>query len=345
MDWYFVALIGNLLTDLFQCKGRCMNTFGKTKIAVVTGCLGFLGKHLTHALLLQGWKVHGIDKISYCSDVSMLGIFQPFDFQFANVDMRDMKYMPDADVVFSTAASTHVSNSIIDSKPFIEDNVDGLRNILELIKNKPDGRQSHLVHVSTDEVYGDADASFTEGSPLNPSNPYSASKAAGDMLIKAWARTYGISYNIVRPANFYGGFLGFGQFPEKLLPLSVKNLDRGIKIQMHNNGDPFRTWLNVYDAVDAIITVFERGSKNEIYNISGGTEKQNKEVIQLLVNYYFDSERDLDEYVDWQYSRVGQDVRYSMDDSKIRELGWQPAVVFENELKQIVGHLKGNGQW
>jgi len=323
-----------------------MKEYGNTKIAVVTGCLGFLGKHLTHYLLNRGWKVHGIDKISYCSDMSVLDPFSQYDFQFHHVDLNDMNYLPDADVVFNTAASTHVSNSIIDSKPFIKDNVDGLRNLLELIKNKPDGRQSHLVHVSTDEVYGDIEEGvFTESSGMNPSNPYSASKVSGDMLIKAWARTYGITYNLVRPANFYSGFIGFGQFPEKLIPLSVKNLDRGKKIQMHDMGEPVRTWLCVYDAVNALVTIFEKGEKNEVYNISGGTEKKNKEVIQLLLNAYFDREDDMNDYVDFSYSREGQDVRYGMDDSKIRELGWEPSANFESEIVDIVNFLKGNSHW
>ena len=147
-----------------------------TKIAVVTGCLGYLGKHVTHKLLSTGWKVYGIDRGSYCSDYSVVNIFAHSNsFKFINEDIRDLIYLPDCDIVLNTAANTHVSNSIIDSKPFIEDNVDALRHIMELIRNKPDGRQSRLIHISTDEVYGDiSEGFFDEKSVLNPSNPYSA---------------------------------------------------------------------------------------------------------------------------------------------------------------------------
>lgn len=323
-----------------------MKEYGNTKIAIVTGCLGFLGKHLTHYLLNRGWKVHGVDKISYCSDISVLQVFAQHNFMFHQTDLNEMTYLPDADVVFNTAASTHVSNSIIDAKPFIKDNIDGLMNLLDLIKNKPDGRQSHLIHISTDEVYGDIkEGVFSENSELKPSNPYSASKVSGDMLIKAWARTYGITYNIVRPTNFYGGFIGFGQYPEKLIPLSIKNLDRGKKIQLHDMGEPVRTWLNVYDAVNAIVMISEVGEKNEVYNVSGGVEKKNKEVVQLLLNAYFDREVDINEYVDFSYCREGQDVRYALDDSKIRSLGWSPSTNFELEIIDIIKFLKGNSHW
>jgi len=317
------------------------------KIAVITGCLGFLGKHLTRRALKKGWRVFGIDKINYCSDLEMLNHFESQErFKFLQADIADLDRLPRCDYVINTAAESHVAHSIADSEPFIVANVDGVRNLLELIREKPDNSQPLLMHISTDEVYGDIDDGFfTEESLPNPSNPYSASKAAGDMLVMAWARTYGVKYNIMRPTNFYG----VGQYPEKLVPLVIDNLDRGIKIPLHNSGEPIRTWLHVEDAIKAIFTILEKGQRNEVYNCSGGYEQKNWETVAYILQLYcddfeFDSAEPLlsmRNYIDLSYDREGQDIRYALDDEKLRKLGWKPERIFEEEIVKIVKFHKG----
>jgi dTDP-glucose 4,6-dehydratase len=191
-------------------------------------------------------------------------------------------------------------------------------------------------------VYGDIlQGSHTETDLLNPSNPYSASKACSDMLIFAWSRTYDMSYVIVRPTNNYG----IGQYPEKLIPLSVKLLQRNRKIRLHDEGEPVRNWLHADDTAKAVIKIIESGNKNQIYNIAGGFEQKNKHTVKKIVKCYFEDDRDYNEYVDLGYKREGQDVRYSLDDSKLRALGWQPSKNFDQEIVKIVEHYKNNFRW
>ena len=199
-----------------------------------------------------------------------------------------------------------------------------------------------FLHFSTDEVYGDIlEGSHVETDILNPSNPYSASKACSDMLILAWSRTYGLNYVIVRPTNNYG----IGQYPEKLIPLSVKLLQRGRKIRLHDEGEPVRNWLHADDTASAIIKIINSKTINEIYNIAGGFEQKNKLTVEKIIRCYFEDDRDYSEYVDLGYKREGQDVRYSLDDSKLKQLGWEPIRNFDNELPDIVDFYKNNFRW
>jgi len=176
---------------------------------------------------------------------------------------------------------------------------------------------------------------------LKPSNPYSATKAAADMLINAWARTYGISYIIVRPTNNYG----IGQYVEKLIPKSCKYLGIGRKIPLHNNGTPVRNWLHAQDTANAVITIIESGIKNEIYNICGGIEKNNLEVVEKIIKLYDSKCEDIKNHLDFSIGRPGQDVRYALDDSKLRLLGWKPLKNFENEIVGIVEFYRNKFIW
>ena len=199
-----------------------------------------------------------------------------------------------------------------------------------------------MLHISTDEVYGDIlDGAHTEEHMLKPSNPYSASKAAADMLIIAWARTYGVEYNILRPTNNYG----IGQYPEKLIPLTVKNLFRGKKIKLHNNGTPTRNWLHAEDTALAVIKIIENGKRNEIYNISGGFEQTNLETVKKIIKSFHGTDADLESYVDFSYNRKGQDLRYSLDDTKLKNLGWSTTKIFDEEIEKIVNFYKNNFIW
>lgn len=313
------------------------------KIVVITGCLGFLGKHFTRKCLNNQWRVYGIDKCNYCADLKALKEFERYDnFTFLKEDISKLERLPRCDYVVNLAAESHVAHSIANSEPFIDSNVSGVRNLLELIREKPDNRQPLFMHVSTDEVYGDIEiGEFTENSLPNPSNPYSATKAAGDMVIMAWARTYGITYNIMRPTNFYGP----GQYPEKLIPLAIDNFDRGLKIPLHDNGEPIRTWLHVFDACSAIFTILEKGKRNEVYNCSGGFEQSNRETVKKIIKSYYGPDARLEDYVDLSYNREGQDVRYALDDSKLRALGWKPTKNFDEEIDKIVQYHKGSFRW
>jgi len=199
-----------------------------------------------------------------------------------------------------------------------------------------------FLHISTDEVYGDIiEGHHTETDLLHPSNPYSAAKASADMLVMAWSRTYDIEYMIARPTNNYG----IRQYPEKLIPLCVKNLLRGRKISLHNNGTPVRNWLHADDTANAILTLIEKGQVNEIYNIAGDFEQQNKETVRKIIKSFYDTDKDWEKHIDYSYSRVGQDLRYALDDTKIKSLGWRPEKNFDEEIKHITKWYKENFIW
>jgi dTDP-glucose 4,6-dehydratase len=198
-----------------------------------------------------------------------------------------------------------------------------------------------MFHFSTDEVYGDiVEGEHTEEHLLHPSNPYSAAKAAADMLVLAWARTYNIEYIILRPTNNYG----IGQYPEKLIPLSVKNMMRGLKIRLHNNGTPIRNWLHADDTAEAVMAIIDSGNINEIYNVAGGFEQTNAETVRKIITAHHSTDN-WEQYVDFSYSRQGQDVRYALNDDKLRSLGWKPKKIFDEEIASIVEHYKTNFIW
>ncbi len=319
------------------------------KLVVITGCLGFIGSHVTRLCLNKGWRVYGIDDLTYAANKELLEEFYSFNkkednFVFKKANICDLKSIPDCDYIINTAAETHVGNSIIDSEDFIKSNINGVKNILDIIKSKPTnvGQRPVLFHFSTDEVYGDIiKGAHTEKDPLKPSNPYSASKASSDMLIEAWARTYGINYVILRPTNNYGTH----QNAEKLIPLSVKLLQRGKKIRLHDRGEPYRNWLHAEDTASGVISIIESGVLNEIFNIAGGFEQKNKETVKKIIECYFSHSVDWNDYIDLDYARPGQDVRYSLDDSKLRSLGWEPKKNFDEEISAIVWHYKNNFKW
>jgi len=315
------------------------------KIVYITGCMGFMGSYFTQKCLDKGWKVFGIDKLTYAANNDLALRFQMTkNFKFQKIDIKDLDHLYDCDFVVNFAAESHVGNSIVDSSDFINTNILGVQNLLELIRHKQDNAVSRpaLFHISTDEVYGDiVEGKHTEEDLLLPSNPYSASKAAADMLILAWARTYGVNYNILRPTNNYG----IGQYPEKLIPLSVKNLMRGKKIRLHNNGAPLRNWLHAADTANAIMTIMEHGDLNEIYNVAGGFEQTNLSTVKKIIKHYNGNMENWKDCVDFSYSRVGQDVRYALDDNKLRNLGWAPKRAFHKEIGPIVEYYKKNFIW
>ena len=316
------------------------------KVVYITGCLGFIGAYVTRLCLNKGWYVKGVDKITYAANADLLKEFKNFpNFSFVEEDINDLKFLYDCDYVINVAAETHVGNSIVYSNDFVHSNVNGVHNLLELIRNyRQEGKGlPTFLHFSTDEVYGDInEGAHTEKDLLKPSNPYSATKAAADMLILAWARTYGCPYVIVRPTNNYG----IGQYVEKLVPKTCKYLKLGRKIPLHNNGTPVRNWLHAEDTASAITTIIESNVENEIYNIAGGFEQPNLDAVSKIISSYVGVEDySIEDYIDVSFSRKGQDVRYALDDSKLKGLGWKPTKFYDNEIPAIVDYYKKNFIW
>ena len=315
------------------------------KVVYITGCLGFMASYATKKALEQGWHVRGVDKVTYAANKKLLGHYYKYpNFEFEECDIKDLKRLYDCDYIINFAAESHVGNSIVNSEEFINSNIVGVRNLLELTRQKPNNCNDRPVffHVSTDEVYGDIEAgAHTENDILKPSNPYSAAKAAGDMLIHAWARTYGIQYIILRPTNNYG----IGQYPEKLIPLSIKNLSRGKKIRLHNNGTPTRNWLHADDTAAAVMKIIDSGNDNEIYNVAGGFEQSNIDTVKKIIKAFYKTDDNWKKYLDFSVERPGQDVRYALNDRKLRKLGWKPKKTFDEEIGKIVNYYKENFIW
>jgi len=315
-------------------------------IIYVTGCLGFIGRYVTQLLLENNHYVYGIDNCTYASDISVLEDFKSFpNFKFEKKNICDIDRLVDCDYFINIAAETHVDNSIRDSKVFVESNINGVHNILELLKTyKKEGYiLPRFIHFSTDEVYGDIEnGEHFETDILKPSNPYSATKAAADQLIIAWSRTYNIPYNIIRPTNNYG----VGQYVEKLIPKSCKFIGLGRKIPLHDNGTPVRNWLNAKDTASAVLKIIEAGQENEIYNIAGGFEQSNIDTVKKVINAYHNKEvENFEDFINFNIARPGQDIRYALNDDKIRSLGWSPKCNFDEEIKVIVEYYKYNFIW
>lgn len=312
------------------------------KIVYITGCLGFIGSNVTRACLDRGWYVIGVDSMTYASNQHFLQEFQSHPtgkFKFIQSDINDLDRLYECDYIINTAAETHVDNSIESSDEFVRSNVNGVHHLLKLINAKKH-QKPILLHFSTDEVYGDIlKGSHVETDLLKPSNPYSATKAAADMLILAWARTFNLPYIIVRPTNNYG----IGQYVEKLIPKTCKYLTVGRQVDLHDGGLPVRTWLHAEDTARAVLAIIDAGVKNEIYNISGNLEITNLTVVQKIIRE-FNGDKDCSKYLK-DMVRQGQDQRYSIDDSKLKSLGWSPTAKFDTELAKIVKYYKENFIW
>ena len=315
------------------------------KIVYVTGCLGFIGGYVTRACLKKGWMVYGIDKCTYAANETLLQEFYKYEnFRFEREDIIDLTHLYDCDYIINAAAESHVGNSIIKSDEFINSNIVGVKNLLDLIRLKPVNVNARPVffHFSTDEVYGDIDAgAHVETDLLKPSNPYSAAKAAADMLVFAWSRTYNIDYIILRPTNNYG----IGQYPEKLIPVAVKNFNRGKKVRLHNDGTPVRNWLHASDTASAVLTIMEAGVTNQIYNVAGNFEQPNIDTVKKIIKSYYGDEKGWENYVDFSYIREGQDIRYALNDDKLKMLGWKVEKEFDKEIDSIVDYYKSNFIW
>jgi len=318
------------------------------KTAVVTGFAGFIGTTFTKKLLDEGWKVYGIDKFTHVSNNALVRNRHE-NFTYENKDITEVTWLPECDVIFNFAAESDVDIGNQSCDRFITSNIDGVRNLLDIINKRIVLRADKplFFQISTDEVYGDlSDGVFDESAELKPSNPYSATKAAADLLIQSYARTFGIEYIIARPSNNYGYY----QYPEKLIPLAVKRLSRGKKIKLHNQGKPIRTWTHSEDTTNALLTLYEKADRNRVYNISSEYEQSNLDTVTKIINAYYMGRLtrnvpDIEQFLDLSFDRPGQDVRYAITCEPLRNLQWRPEKDFDTEIINLVNYYKKEFVW
>jgi len=310
---------------------------------LVTGGLGFIGSNFIRYIIQKHRNVEvlNVDALKYGSNPGNLKDMEGDDrYSFIRGDISDQELMfrliKDVDFVINFAAESHVDRSISSPSSFLQSNVIGVFAILEALReNNPDAR---LIHISTDEVYGDIlNGSFGEDDRLKPSSPYSASKASADMFVLSYARTYELDAVITRCTNNYGPY----QFPEKLIPKTIIRAKMNLKIPIYGTGKNVRDWIHVMDHCRAVDLVMQKGERGEIYNISSGEEKTNLEVVTEILKIT-DRNESLIEFVE---DRPGHDLRYSLDSSKIRGLGWKPKYSFEKGIRRTVEWYLENEWW
>ena len=281
---------------------------------IVTGGRGFIGSHFVELALENGNSVIDYDCMTYCANEVL-----PFDdnpnYKHISENICDITHLPSCDVLVNFAAETHVDNSINDTTPFLKSNVVGVHNLLEILRGKPSHERPLFVQISTDEVYGDRpEGAFQESDKLTPSNPYSASKAAAEMFVLGYHRTYGMNYLITRSSNNYGE----RQYSEKLIPKSLECIHTNKKIPLHGDGSYVRDWIYVKDNVSAIYTLIQGGAKNDVFNIGANNHMTNLEVALDLLESFGKGKEGI-QFVD---NRWGQDLRYSIGTDKINKFGW-----------------------
>ena len=303
---------------------------------LVTGGCGFIGSHFVKRLVAAGEDVVVLDKLTYSGNpANLAGV----EHTFVQGDIASEEAVAEAgagcEAVVNFAAETHVDRSILEAREFIRTDVEGTQVLLEWAR----ATGARLVHVSTDEVYGDVPAgeSSSEGDALRPSSPYAASKAGGDLQVLAYVRTYGVQASITRGSNTYGP----NQYPEKLIPLFVTNALDGEPLPVYGDGRQTRDWLHVEDHCAAIELVLRQAASGEIYNVGGGDERENLEITRRILDLTGRDET-LVRHVD---DRPGHDRRYSVDSSKLERLGWRPRRVFEDGLAETVAWYRDRRDW
>jgi dTDP-glucose 4,6-dehydratase len=318
------------------------------KKILVTGGAGFIGsnfiRHMTSAL--PGHEVINLDKLTYAGNLENLkDVEDAPHYTFLKGDICDRQLIESLDFegIINFAAESHVDRSIIDSSPFLQNNVVGTQNLLEAARK----RNCRILHVSTDEVYGSiSEGAFTEESPLRPNSPYAASKAAADLLARAYHETYGLDVVITRCSNNYGPY----QFPEKLIPLVISHAVEGKPIPVYGDGGNVRDWIHVDDHCRAVATVFLKGETGKVYNIGGRNERRNIDIIRLLLEKTAErigpDVEDLTKLITYVKDRPGHDRRYAIDPSMIgRELGWKAETEFGEGLAGTVDWYLANRPW
>ena len=311
---------------------------------LVTGGLGFIGSNFIRYMLSKNDEIQvtNLDKLSIGSNPANLKDVEADQrYRFVKGDVTDRKLVKnllnEVDAIVNIAAETHVDRSISNPQPFFKSNTLGTFTLLEAAR-KSDIRA--FLHISTDEIYGTVPhtRSFDESDRLSPSNPYSASKAAADMFVMAYHKTYGLKTIITRCTNNFGPY----QFPEKLIPKTVIRALLDLKVPLYGSGKQIRDWIYVTDHCEAIDLILRKGIAGEIYNISAGNELENLKIVELIINILGKPK----EKIEFVEDRPGHDVRYSLDSSKIRRyLGWRPKHSFEEALKETVDWYVKNEWW
>ncbi|HMK53156.1 MAG TPA: dTDP-glucose 4,6-dehydratase [Methanobacteriaceae archaeon] len=303
---------------------------------LITGGAGFIGSNFVHHLSEnQDYELVILDKLTYAGDLENLQEVQN-KIEFIKGDIADEKVvsqaMKDCDMVVNFAAETHVDRSIEDPGVFVKTDVIGTYNLLEHVRKYDVER---YLQISTDEVYGSIEnGSFTENSNLDPSSPYSASKAGGDLLVSAYEKTYSLPVLITRSSNNFGP----RQYPEKLIPLFIMNAMQDKSLPVYGDGKNVRDWIYVMDNCRGIEVALMKGKVGETYNIGGGNEKNNLEITHLILEL-LDKPESLITFVE---DRLGHDRRYSLDSAKIRKLGWKPVWDFPEALTETINWYKTN---
>jgi dTDP-glucose 4,6-dehydratase len=313
---------------------------------VVTGGAGFIGSNFIHHLLATDpdCEVVNLDALTYAGNLeNLVSIQDDPRYRFVRGDVSDPGVVaevlvPEVDAVVHFAAESHVDRSIEGAGVFLTTNVLGTQVLLDRVRAVGGIR---FVMVSTDEVYGSLSpeaAAFTEHTPLAPNSPYAASKAAADLLCRAWHHTFGLDVVVTRCSNNYGPF----QFPEKLIPLMIGNALADEPLPVYGDGRNVRDWLHVEDHCRAVDLVMRRGAPGRVYNVGGGNERENLEVVRRILQEVGKPES----MIRFVRDRPGHDRRYAIDASRIRdELGWEPSIAFEEGLADTVRWYRGHDAW
>ncbi len=312
---------------------------------LVTGALGFIGSHFARLVLAERPDVEliNLDVISYCGNAANLRDVESCErYRFVRGDIADPAAVRSAigdgvDVIVNFAAETHVDRSLLDAKPFFHTNVAGVNALLEAAHTAGVRR---FVHVSTDEVYGEAPAGtfFTEESPFNPRNPYSRSKVEGEELARRFCSSHDLPVLVTRGSNTYGPY----QYPEKLIPLFVTNLIDDRPVPVYGDGLQVRDWLYVEDHARGVLHVLEHGEPGEVYNLGANNYRANMEITHKLVAA---CGRSMRTHVRHVTDRMNHDRRYAMNSAKAHAIGWEPRVTFDDGLLETVAWYKANEAW
>lgn len=310
---------------------------------LITGGAGFMGSNFIRYLLAKypDYEIINLDKLTYAGNLANLKDIEGNpSYRFIQADIQDRevvsKLTSEVDAVINYAAETHVDRSIADPESFLRTDVIGTYSLLEAARETGLGR---FIQISTDEVYGSSeDGEFVETSPFQPNSPYSASKASGDLLCRAYVQTYDLPVIVTHSCNFYGPF----QYPEKLIPLFITNLIEGKKLPLYADGTNVREWIYTEDHCQAIDLILHKGQVGEVYNIGSGERLNNLEITGLILDV-MGYDESMIEYVK---DRPGHDFRYAIDCSKLADqLGFEPAYQLEDALRRTIDWYAQNEWW
>ncbi|MBT2519690.1 dTDP-glucose 4,6-dehydratase [Arthrobacter sp. ISL-28] len=311
---------------------------------LVTGGAGFIGSNFVHYVLGHTDNhVTVLDKLTYAGNRASLAGLPADRFQLVEGDIADAAFVDgmvaNCDVVVHYAAESHNDNSLHDPRPFLDTNIIGTYSLIEAAR-KHDKR---FHHISTDEVYGDLELDdlerFTENTPYNPSSPYSSTKAGSDLLVRAWVRSFDLQATISNCSNNYGPY----QHVEKFIPRQITNVIDGIRPKLYGKGENVRDWIHANDHSSAVLAIIANGRIGETYLIGADGEKNNKDVVELILKHMGESPDSYDHVVD----RAGHDLRYAIDSSKLRnELGWRPEFSdFDSGIENTIAWYRENEDW